>query len=80
MVIKDREWWEGKLDKSGQKLQTSFIREYWGYNVQHNYYSQHCCMIHIKDVKRKADEFSSQEKYFSFFFCVYITKLAIIIL
>ena len=39
MVIKDRESWEGKLYKSGQKVQTSVIREYWGYNVQHNDYS-----------------------------------------
>ena len=33
MVMKDREWWEGKLDKSGQKVQTSFIREYREYNI-----------------------------------------------
>lgn len=52
--------WVVELDEGGQtvKIPSYKINNYWGYNVQHDNYNEHCYMAYLKFVKRVNPEFS----------------------
>ena len=70
---------EGELNEGGQKEQTSSykINKYWGCNVQHNRYNEHCCTLYMKVVERVNPKSShhKEKNVFSFSFILYLYEM-----
>ena len=56
MVTRGGACGERKLDEDGQKVKTSSfkINKYWGCNIQHDEYNEHCCIVYMKVVTSKS--------------------------
>ena len=70
MVTRVREqgmWW-GELNERDQKAQIFCfkINKYQGCDIEHDEYSQHCCMLHKKAVKVNPKSSHHKEKIFLF--------------
>ena len=77
VVGRGEELGEGELDDGDQKIKTSNnkINTYWGYNVQHEKYHQHCCKLYMKVKRTNPENSHHRENFFFLSLILYLHKM-----